>query len=219
MPFDSIVCQLGVVKDCLQDGFDDFLDPGNYVRTTTVTVNVVDDVVEFCGNDTPSVNRHYRDAWKPETKTAFVDYSTYHQQLALTHRDLSIPRDRDAFARRVRRLCDLLEEDRRKVYVHNHPIMGANDFERDKDGIVGRFVDFSAFMHNRSARTFGLFFLLVKSEDGADAGCRIRILRNDLCSVYVIRANRNFIDAGGPFSGDCAREADAMARVIEEHNV
>jgi len=56
LPFDSIVCQLGVIRGCLEYGFEACPDSGNCARTTTVTVNIVDDVVEFCGNGTPNVN-------------------------------------------------------------------------------------------------------------------------------------------------------------------
>lgn len=217
LPFDSIVCQLEVVKDCLENGFDAFLDPDNYVRTNTVTVNLVDDVVEFCCNEAPNVNRHYRDAWKRDAGEAFVGSSTYHQKLALTHHDLSSAGDREAFLRRIARLRDLLERDRRKVYVYIHPIMGTDDFQRKRNGIVDLFVDFSGFMRKRSANTFGLFFVPVKSRGDADAGSSTQILGNDLCSAYVIHANTNFVDAGGPFSGDCKREINAMARHIAEH--
>jgi hypothetical protein len=217
LPFDSIVCQLDVVRDCLENGFEAFLDPGNYARTTTVTVNIVDDVVEFCGNETPNVNRHYQDARKPDRGKAFVDRSTYHQQLALTHHDLSSAEVRETFARRIARLRDLLGHDRRKVYLYIHPIIGAGDFVREGAGIVDLFVNFSDFMHKRSASTFGLFFVPVRSEDDAEAGCSARILENDLCSAYVIRANRNFIDAGGPFWGDWEREVGAMIRILREH--
>jgi hypothetical protein len=219
LPFDSIVCQLEVVKDCLENGFDAFLDPGNYVRSTTVTVNLVDDVVEFVGNEAPNVNRHYRDACKRDAGDAFVGSSTYHQRLALTHHDLSLPEHREAFSRRIARLRDLLGQDRRKVYVYIHPIMGSDHFQRERGGMVDRFVDFSEFMRRRSANTFGLFFVPVRSKGDADAGCSTRILGNDLCSAHVIHANRNFIDAGGPFSGDCEREIEAMAGVIAEHRV
>ena len=219
VPFDSIVCQLPVVKDCLQNGFDAFLDPGNYVRTTTVTINIIDDVVELCCNETPSVNRHYRDAAKPDAKRQFIERSTYHQQLALTHHDLSRGADREAFARRAARLLDLLSQDRRKVYVYIHPIMGTDDLERERGAIIDLFADFSEFMHERFARTFGLFFALVRSDDDADDARSVPLLQSAGCSAHVIHANRKFIDAGGPFSGACAREIRAMARIIEEHNL
>jgi hypothetical protein len=216
LPFDSIVCQLGVVRDCLENGFGAFLDPGNYVSTSTVTVNIIDDVIEHCCNEMPNVNRHYRDAGKSGGTREFVDASTYHQQLALTHHDLSSAEHREAFVRRIQRLHDLLAQDRRKVCVYLHPIMGANDFDRERGALVDLFVDFSEFMHKRSPGTFGLFFVLVKSGDTAAAERSVPIQANDRCSIHVIHANRHFIDAGGPFSGDCAREMAAIARIIEE---
>ncbi len=219
VPFDSIVCQLPVVKDCLQNGFGAFLDPANYVRMTTVTVDIVDDVFEFWGNETPSVNRHYRDAAKPDSKRPFIERSTYHQQLALTHHDLSSADDRDAFARRAARPLDLLARDRRKVYVYIHPVMGMDDLQRERSARIDLFTDFSEFMRGRSGGTFGLFFALVRSDDDADDARSVALLQSPACAAYAIHANRQFIDAGGPFSGDCAREIRVIARIIEAHNV
>src|SRR4051794_15114096 len=63
MPFDTVVSQLEVVRDCLENGFDEFLDPDNYTRPTTQTVNLIDGVLEPCELESPNVNRHFEDKY------------------------------------------------------------------------------------------------------------------------------------------------------------
>ena len=215
-PFDALVCQLNVIKDCLENDFKAFLDINNYITVNTITVNIIDGVVEECCRELVNVNRYYENANKPLAGADLTDSSTYHLQLALTHHDLSSAQDHETFTRRIRRLQDVLKQSRKKVYVYIHPIIGINDYNSQKNDLIDEFTGFSEFMAKRSSNIFGLFFILVKVKHSTTEEASIQILKNDLCSVYVIYANKGFIDAGGPFSGDCEREIKAMTDIIQQ---
>jgi hypothetical protein len=217
LPFDSIVSKLSVIRDCLDNGFRAFLDVENYVNVDTLTVNVIDGLVEECCRELPNVNKHYEHAMTAGVTEDLTNRSTYHLQLALTHHDMASEEDYEAFARRIDRLELLLKQDRKKVYVYIHPIIGINDYLKGHSALVDTFLTFSQFMARRSTNIFGLFFIVVKGERGAEAGSSIQILATDLCSVYVIYVNACFVDAGAPFSGDCEHEITLIAEIIEAH--
>jgi hypothetical protein len=220
LPFDSVVSKLNVIRDCLENGFGRFLDATNYVKVKTLTVNVIDGSVEVCCDELPNVNRYYEDAIatsNPKTED-LTNRSTYHLQLALTHHDLSSAEDYASFSRRCARLDAVLKQDRRKVYIYIHPIMGIKDYDEGRAGLVEMFLAFSEFMARRFTNIFGLFFIVVKHEPGGDPGCSVEILASESCNAHVIYANQQFVDAGAPFSGDFEREAAVMADIIKEHS-
>jgi hypothetical protein len=211
LPFDSVVCQLNVIRACLEDDFKQFLAIDNYTKIDTTTANIIDDVVEVYGHEQPSVNGHYADAAGGE----LTDRSTYHLGLALTHHDLSSPQDYDTYTRRIGRLRDVLDQDGRKIYVHIHRIVGIDDYSRNQASLIAAFAEFSEFMAARCTNICGLFFVLVKPGDRAEP-TSIRILKNDLCSVHVVYVNNDFIDAGGPFNGNCEREVKVMTDIVRQ---
>jgi len=216
LPFDTLVCQLNVIKDCLENDFREFLNINNYVQAETATINIIDGVVEEFCRETPSINRYYEEASRPGVGSDLTNSSTYHLQLALTHHDLSSAQDYSAFTRRIGRLHDALKQSRKKVYVYVHPIMGIQDYARKKTDLLAEFASFSEFMARRSVNIFGLFFILVKLKDSVVEEPSVAVLKNELLSVYVIYANKDFIDAGGPFEGNCERENQAMMSIVRQ---
>jgi putative papain-like cysteine peptidase DUF1796 len=216
LPFDSIVCQLGVVRDCLEHGFNEFLDAGNYVKVDTMTANFIDGAVDVWGYETPSINLHYEDTRRPGESNDLTNRSTYHLRLALTHHDLARAEDQETFCRRIGRLHHVLQRSGKKVCVYIHPILGGADYERQRTCLIDTFASFGEFMRSRFANISGLFFILVKLGDGDDPEMSRRILKDDACSVYVIFVNPRFVDAGGPFEGSCEREIKIMMDIIQQ---
>lgn len=216
LPFDTLVCQLNVIRDCLENDFREFLNLDHYIKVDTATINIIDGAAEEFCRETPSVNRHYEAAGKPLADEDLTNRSTYHLQLALTHHDLSTPEDYATYIRRIRRLQDVLKLRRKKVYVYIHPVLGNNDYHRQKSGLLDEFTRFSEFIAQRAVNISGLFFMLVKLHDSIIEEPAIRLLKNDLCCVYVIYVNKDFIDAGGPFTGNCEREIQAMVDIVQQ---
>ena len=215
LPFDSLVCQLSVIKDCLENDFRAFLDIENYTRIETRTVNVIDGVVDEFYRETPCINRYYQDASQSiPVKFPGIE-STYHLPLALTHHDLSLTQDHDAYVRRIRRLHEVLAQGNKKIYVYVHPIVGINEFNSKREGLIDDFKAFGEFMGSRSIDISGLFFILVRIDKDALPAEPIQLLQDDSCNVYLVHVNKNFIDAGGPFGGDCEREIEIMASAIK----
>jgi hypothetical protein len=216
MPFDTAVSQLDVVRDCLENGFDEFLNPDNYAKPNTHTVSVIDGVLEPLGREDPNVNRHFEDRYGAGGTTDLNGRSTYHLQLALTHHDLANPEDVARFTRRSARLQAALEQQRKKVCLYIHPILGPQDYAQQKAQLLDKFTGFAAFMAGRYPNTACLFFILMKTPDATVAEPSELVLKNDACNVYLVRANKGFIDAGGPFLGDCEREIQVMKDIIQQ---
>jgi hypothetical protein len=215
-PFDAVVSQLDVVRDCLEHGFDDFLDVRHYVKVETTTVNIIDGRVEEILTECPSVNRHYEQALRPTGGEDLTGRSTYHLQLALTHHDLRSPRDYESFARRIRRLRDVLRESSRKICFYVHPILGSNDYARQRGVLVDDFARFADFLARRYTNISGLFFIPVKLPDRAPAPASALLLKSDSCRIYAIYVNQDFVDANAPFAGDHERELHTMMAIVRE---
>lgn len=215
-PFDSVVSKLSVIKDCLETDFKEFLDIHNYMTVETTTVNVIDGVVEEILHESPTINTHYEDKGSLAVGGGLPVGSTYHLQLALTHHDLQSPHDYETFKRRIRRLREVLMQGKRKVCFYIHPVMGINDYNELKNELIKDFTDFSAFLAKRYPNTFGLFFILVKLRKSACEESSTLILKNALCSVYVIYVNEDFIDASAPFTGNCEREIQTMISIVRQ---
>lgn len=215
LPFDAVVSQLRVVKDCLETEFREFLDPRNYVNVATRTVNRIDGEVQECCTESPNVNRYYEEANRPVAGTDLTNSSTYHLQLALTHHDLSRSEDYELFARRIGRLQNLLKRPRRKVYLYIHPILGADDFSGQKSAIIDDFTSFSEWISARYANISGLFFILVKLRGAVPEESCVELLKRKSCSIYLVYTNNDFIDAGAPFAGNREQETEAIVNVVK----
>ncbi|HEY0709326.1 MAG TPA: DUF1796 family putative cysteine peptidase [Polyangia bacterium] len=222
MPFDTLVSQLDVVRDCLENGFEEFLNPDNYARPTTHTVNLIDGEVVPCEHESPRVNRYFerrfgdRRGANAGGDANLNGRSTYHLQLALTHHDLAFPEDVASYTRRSERLLAALEQQRKKVCLYIHPILGPQAYAQQKAQLLDKFTGFAAFMAGRYPNTTCLFFIMVRTADASVAEPSELVLKNDCCSIYLIRANKGFIDAGGPFLGDCEREIQVMKDIIQQ---
>jgi hypothetical protein len=214
LPFDGVVSKLNVIRDCLENDFEHFLDVRNYVKVQTTTVNVIDGVVQELLTECPSVNRHYEEASRPVAGQDLTGQSTYHLQLALTHHDLHVPEDAEAFTRRIRRLREVLAQGRRKVCFYVHPLMGTDDYDRRKLDLVEELTSFSGFLTRRYTNISGLFLILVKVRDRAPAEESALVLKTDSCSIHVVYVNQDFIDADAPFAGDYQRELQTMMDIV-----
>ncbi len=213
-PFDGIVSKLNVVRDCLENDFKHFLDLRHYVKVQTATVNVIDGVVQEILTECPSVNRYYEDANRPSAGQDLTGRSTYHLQLALTHHDLLSSEDHEAFTRRIRRLREVLTQGKRKVCFYIHPLLGTNDYDKQKDDLLDAFTKFGGFLAERYTNTSGLFFILVKARDRVPAENNVLLLKTDACAVHVIYVNPEFMDAGAPFAGNYERELQTMIDIV-----
>jgi len=218
-PFDGIVSKLSVIEDCLETDFEHFLDTRHYVKVVTRTVNIIDGVVHEIQTEEPSVNRYYEDASRPVAGEDLTGSSTYHLQLALTHHDPASLQDHQSFVRRIQRLRETLAQDRKKVCLYIHPLLGVNDYRQQKADLLDEFQDFSAFLARRYRHTHGLFFILVRSPEGAPVPPSECLLKTDQCTVHVIHVNPGFIDASAPFAGDREREIEAMIELVRREDL
>ena len=216
LPFDSLVCQLSVVKDCLATGFKHFLDVNNYIKSDTETINSIDGDVHHVGRETPSVNTYYARRKYLSTTEDLYGNSTYHQELALTHHDLTSACDYEAYTRRIQRLYTLFATSQHKTFVYIHPVFGGNEYEQKKSDLIEEFRSFSLFVATETRNISGLFIILVMSSNDCVPTEQIQLLNSALCKIHTVFVNRNFIDAGGPFSGDCEREIQVMTSIIKE---
>jgi len=211
-PFDWSISKLPVIEHCIKDNFRQFMDPTNYVKLNTKTVNVIDGNWQEMWEDTALVNKYYEDP-----RLLVNGMSKYHFQLALTHYDISTDKDREYFERCIDRFTSLLASDRPKVYVYHHAIMGIREFTRKRTSLLIDFANFNDFIQTQTRNAYGIFFLLVK---GAPNSPRIELYhQTSEYECHVLYVNPEFADTFAPFGGptpeDFAREVDLMNGVIK----
>jgi len=219
MAFDSMISQLSVIRDCLENDFKEFLNPTNYRKVHTRTVNIIDGAVEEACVEYPSVNWYYEQAHRAIGDNDLTNTSTYHLQLAFTHEDPSDPNTHATMLRRSRRMLDVLKEERNKIAVHIAPVLGLTDYTQKKAELTDEFVSFADFLASRYSHTCGLFFLIVKLREPAPEENSELIFKNERCSVYTIYANSEFIDAGAPFEGNREHEVETIKKILQRENL
>lgn len=193
-PFDWVVSKLDTIKDCIETKFVHFLNVDNYITQQTETVNQIDDVKVYIGNEEIQVNTYYEKG----------PNHTYNYQLALTHHNLK--NDIDYFQRCIQRFYELLESDVQKCYLYFHPIMGIRDFEEQKESLLNQFDEFHKYITTKTTNLSGIYFILVKHQDMKS------VILNP--NVVVLYCNDAFVDAGGLFMGNHQREYEEVIRIL-----
>ena len=195
-PFDWLVSSLSAIRQCIESDFKEFLKIENYRQQEMETCNIVDGVKTHIRYETMYVNTLY--------ETNMENTYSYSAKLALNHK--TIHNDYDYYVRCIQRLHDAFASNERKVYIHMHPLMGPCDFERDKDALLAEFDAFHTFLQSRANNIFGLFFLLVKSNEKT-----VVLKETKGYVVHLVYCHEALVDVGTPFDHDTN---DEIFRVI-----
>jgi len=201
-PFDWLVSRLDIIKDCIETEFVHFLNVDNYVSKQTKTLNVVDGETIYICDELSEVNTFYN--------KHLLDTHTYNYKLVMSHRNTKT--DYDYYKRCINRLYELLATDIKKYYLYFHPILGINDFHKNEENVIKELDDFSQFMDQKTKNIFGIYFLLVKHD--SQIPC-IEYKSKSNYKIFLLFCNREFVDGGTPFLGNCEKEENEVLRILQ----
>ena len=206
-PFDWLISNLSVIQHAIQDNFVNFLDQSNYHRKYTNTYEMADSKNNFICDEHLMVNKYYQ---PPELEDVENTYKCY---LAMNHHNILDTKDYEYYTRCVLRITNLLLSSSVKCYIHITHLITKNKYIEDIDLIHTECICFHTFMETVTTNIYGLFFIMVREDDIQHPHIEITYNRNNQ-TIYVLYANKHFIDAGECFMGHCYEEVDIMKKTI-----
>ena len=214
-PFDWVVSKLETVRHCIENKFKDFLESGNFTRTDSDTINVLDNEELFVTRESIVFNNYFETKMLSETNGFKPNYrGTYGFMLALTHHDMKDEENKKYFERCIERFENILKLPQQKFYLYVNPLIGNNEFEMTSANILTQFIRFTEFMESITSNSFGIYFFVVRNHD--KKGMVETIYETDTMIVFVMNCNNNLIDAGGVFDGDFYDEQYKMLTTVEK---
>ena len=207
-PFDWLVSHLSVIRHCMENQFEEFLNINNYQRKYTNTYEMADSREGFICDEHLMVNVFYQPVDMLDVE------NTYKCRLAMNHHNITETKDKEYYTRCVERFRELVVSDDDKIYLHICPVITFQMYEEKKAEIVKEIVEFDCFVHKTmNNKCKGLVFIIARDDT-------FRTEQLDILStgtrMYVIYANRNFIDAGEVFMGNYHEERMFIESKIRE---
>ena len=207
-PFDWLVSHLSVIRHCMETDFKEFLNINNYQRKYTNTYEMADSREGFICDEHLMVNVFYQPAHMLDVE------NTYKCRLAMNHHNITETKDTEYYSRCVERFRELVASDDKKIYLHICPVITLQMYQEKKAEMVEEIVEFDRFVHERmNHRSKGVVFIIARDETFRTE--QLDILSTGTC-IYVIYANRNFIDAGEVFMGNYHEERMFIESKIRE---
>lgn len=227
LPFDWLVSRLPVIAHCIDggDSFCEFMKPINYVERHTNTFARPYNTEKFICDEYILANKYYQPAATQDSTT------TYHYNLAMNH--YNITDDREYYERCIERWHTIVASPTplQITYLHISPVQCLTDFNlntifneiNNLNNVLQSYIQ-----ENLNLKFSGLIFLMVDDEENNTETTFEEItLQNNLITpstpantqIYKICVNKDFIDAGEIFMGNCNREFDIIKAIIREHTM
>ena len=150
--------------------------------------------------------------------------NTYQCCLAMNHHNICESKDTEYYTRCVQRFRTLLEEPQHKIiYIHICPLIRVETYRDTMENLHQEILDFDIFLYERTERkTVGIFFIMIRDDDGIytedPENSRGKLIFHSEFTgskVYIVYTNRNFIDAGETFMGNCHEEKTFIENMIK----
>lgn len=211
-PFDWLVSRLSVIQHCIQNNFCEFLHREHYIRKYSNTYEMTDSLNGFVCDEHLMVNMFYQPPDMPDCE------NTYQYRLAMNHHNITEDKDYEYYGRCVDRFRELLRTLYPKKYLHICPLITFAKYQERRCSLLKELTEFDEFMCNATSGTAsGLFFIMVRDDIET---CRRELLyysTQTKSKIYVIYANKWFVDAGEVFMGHDGGERRQIENIIREH--
>jgi hypothetical protein len=211
-PFDWLISRLSVIKQCIQDDFQEFMKIENYENRHTNTYEMAENQNHFICDEYLVINRHYQ---PPELLNAVNSYQYY---LAMNHYLITDTDHRDYYVRCIERFRKALDQPCPKLFVHICPLISEEKYEKTRYSIVNEITYFDRFLYERTEHTSrGLYFIMVKKQGLEHPKTTEFVEMFDSGSKYfLIYTNQNFLDAGEIFMGNSHYEKEFIKKQIQK---
>ena len=211
-PFDWLISRLSIIHECIDDNFTEFLNTNNYIRKYAKTYEMFDRTTGYICDEHLMVNMHYQPPDKCDEPNAYQYF------LAMNHHNITEPTDYEYYQRCVTRFQSALKmEDTLKIYIHIMPAVSMETLNENLAVWLKECKSFDLYMQSMtSSNSKGLFFIIARSDHGEP---RFELVYTDDITgsrIYVIYANRGFIDAGEIFMGNSHLETEYIMNCIRE---
>lgn len=213
-PFDWLISRLPIIKDCIETDFQHFLKKENYKQNETQTIhyNKKDELkkILIC-NESIIYNTYYQKKFNNDEfyipAPLKLPLDTYAHSLALNHRNILNDDDYDYFKRCIERFHIMIQNPCPKKYLHIHPVISIEEYEKNKGNIIQQFIDFHHFISSIQITSLmkGLFIIIVRTHyDNPITNYLSNILEKinteqENLHIYILYTHSEFIDAGEIF--------------------
>jgi hypothetical protein len=214
-PFDWCISRLSVIKDSIENEFQEFLSLDNYEKRHTNTYEMMNSNNGWVCDEYIIMNHFY------QPKNQLHEDNTYHYYLAMNHHDITQEKDHAYYKRCVERFNQLFNPMNilPKFFVHITPLITLKEYTSSAyKNILKECMDFSDYLYEKSRKTArGLFFVMVRDDQADNMRQELFWELNNGSEIYVIFANKNFVDAGEFFMGLHYQEYNFIMDVLRNH--
>jgi hypothetical protein len=223
-PFDWLVSRLPIIEHCIQTDFREFLDSNNYRFKSGVTNNYTSldpSSQQYICDESICYNEYYENTTNPSLPEFYLpcpisrERDAYGYKLMMNHHNIQTNQHQEYFARCVERWNrNILQTHKtRKLALYIHPAIFYASFLSIKRQLLD---DIRRFFRSNLAEYVcdGIFIIPVKTPfDNPTNHCAKYVLEEQAddislpgCRICILWANREFIDAGEIFMGNCHAE-------------
>jgi hypothetical protein len=212
-PFDWLISRLSVIKHCIETNFTEFLNLQNYEKRQCKTYEMTDINNNFVCDENLIVNTYYQPLNIPNPEIAYKWY------LAMNHHNiLENEKHKEYYNRCIHRFQEVIKTENEKFFLHICPLILLDKYNEIKDEIKKSLDDFDDFIYNYSNyKIKGLIFIMVRDDNSINTkkGELLYFSEITKTQIYIVYANKNFIDAGIRFMGDNNEEELFIEEIIK----
>jgi hypothetical protein len=227
-PFDWLISRLSVIKDCISNQFQEFLNINNYERRYSNTYKRMDMNNGFICDEHLMVNTHYQPAENSHP------INTYQYHLAMNHHNILLSGDYEYYERCCKRFSQIMTSPNSVVFVNIQPLIPFEMYNsyNNKENIIEDIQSFDNFLYDTrigatgECSIIGLYFIMIQHESRNHDGefeytneiIQYECMKNTNSRIHVIHVNADFVDAGETFMGNCHNEREYIENIIRSYS-
>ena len=138
--------------------------------------------------------------------------------MARNHHNI-LEKDREYYVRCIDRFQELMKTENKKIFLHICPLILLDKYNEIKDEIIKEINIFDEFIYtifNGNMR--GIIFIMVRDDNNINKIKGELLYSSEITKtqIYIVYANKNFIDAGEIFMGNNIEEELFVEEIIKK---
>lgn len=223
-PFDWLVSRLPIIEHCIDTDFREFLEESNYeyLQTNTYHYQTPDSQPQWICDERIYWNRFYEKEFHLARANIYIPpplrapRDAYAHRLMMNHK--SPMEDHAYYERCVERWRQMSESAYPKVALYVHPAQ--LEQHANIQEIAQELERFHLSISKTLKNVRGLYVIPVRTEHAYPVDKHVKevvetVLKTDTCTICILWANRDFIDAGEIFMGNMWLETDRLCEWVQ----
>jgi hypothetical protein len=151
----------------------------------------------------------------------------------MNHHNILLKDDYEYYQRCVQRFMNLQESQSPIIFVNIQPVISFADFEKSREHIIECIQNFDNFLYTTycgtqtqtptpTPRITGLYFIMIQDppnteephQTHSNESIQYECMKNTNSRIHLVFVNRDFIDAGETFMGNCQYEREYIEYII-----